>query len=145
MAEYDWDPIEELRRIERRIGEMISGRPEHVEVTRPESQQVPRVDVEERGNNVIVTADMPGMDKGDIRINVTDDGVLEISGERGTEAKKEKEGYIRHERGYARYYRSIRLPAPVDKAAAKATYKDGVLTVTLPMAAKARPSDIPIS
>jgi HSP20 family protein len=88
---------------------------------------------------------MPGMDKSDIRINVTDGNVLEISAEKKAEAKKEEQGYIRRERMYNRYYRSIRLPVPVDKTKAKATYVNGVLEVTIPMIHKTAESEIPVS
>lgn len=144
MVDYDIDPFDELRKIERRLAQVIRGRPERVEMMRPGEVTVPDVDVEERGNDIVVTADMPGMDKDDIRINVTDENVLEISAEKKAEAKKAEKGYVRHERTYNRYYRAIRLPVPVDKTKAKASYKDGVLEVTMPMTHKTAPSEIPI-
>ena len=145
MAEYEMDPFDELRRMQHRLGQMLRGRPERMEVMRPSMVTIPDVDVEERGDDIVVTADMPGVDKGDIRLNVTEDNVLEVSAEKKAEEKKEEKGYIRHERTYSRYYRAIRLPVPVDKAKAKASYKDGVLTVTIPMAHRTTPSEIPVS
>ncbi len=144
MAEYSWDPFEELKRMEQRIGRMfgpeaVSGRMPH------EMTEIPSVDVVEKGNDVIVTADMPGVDKNDIKINVRDNDILEISAQKQTEKEEKEKGFIRHERAYNRYYRSIKLPAPVDKSKAKATYNNGVLEVTLPMTEKARESVIPIS
>jgi HSP20 family protein len=139
------DISDELRRIQHRIGQMLRGKPERMEVMRPGTVTIPDVDVEERGNDIVVTADMPGMDKSDIKVNVTDGNVLEISAEKKAEAKKEEQGYIRRERMYNRYYRSIRLPVPVDKTKAKATYNNGVLEVTIPMIHKTAESEIPIS
>ncbi|HEY3274734.1 MAG TPA: Hsp20/alpha crystallin family protein [Methanocella sp.] len=145
MADYEMDPFDELKRIQHRLGQMLRGRPEKMEVMRPGTVTIPDVDVEERGNDIIVTADMPGVDKSDIRINVTEDNVLEISAEKKAEEKKEEQGYIRHERSYSRYYRAIRLPVPVDKTKAKASYNNGVLDVTMPMIHKTSASEIPIS
>lgn len=107
--------------------------------------EVPSVDVVERGNDVIVTADMPGVDKGDIKINMKDNDILEISAQKQIEKEEKERGFIRHERAYNRYYRSIKLPVPVDKSKAKATYNNGVLEITLPMTEKAKESNIPVS
>lgn len=105
--------------------------------------QMPYVDVMEKGNDVIVTADLPGVDKKDIKISVRGD-VLEISAERKMEREEKEKGYLRHERSYNRFYRSIRLPAAVDKSKAKATLNNGVLEVTLPKIEKAEVSEIPV-
>ena len=127
-----WDPFDELRRIQDRIGRIFN---EYPAMTR--NMQMPTVDVQQRGNDIVVHADMPGVDKDDIRINVRDGNILEVSAEKKIEKEeKEKGGYIRNERAYTGYYRSIMLPAPVDKSKAQASYKDGVLTVTLPMISK---------
>jgi HSP20 family protein len=146
MAGY-WDPFEELRRMQQRMSRMmgeVSGHQALPEESR-ESTEVPSVDVIERGNDVVVTADMPGVDKSDIKINVRDGNILEVSAEKKTEKEEKEKGFIRHERAYNRYYRSIRLPAPVDKNKAKATYNNGVLEITLPMTQTAKESNIPIT
>jgi HSP20 family protein len=145
LADYEMDPFDELRMIQHRLAQIIRGRPERMEVMRPGEVTVPDVDVEERGNDIVVTVDMPGVDKGDIRINVTDENVLEISAEKKVETKKEEKGYVRHERTYNRYYRAIRLPVSVDKTKAKASYKDGVLEISMPMTHKTAASEIPVS
>jgi len=146
MAGY-WDPFEELRRMQQRMSRMMgemSGQPASPGESR-EAAEVPSVDVIERGNDVVVTADMPGVDKSDIRINVKDNNLLEISAEKKMEKEEKEKGFIRHERAYDRYYRAIRLPAPVDKSKAKATYNNGVLEITLPMTQTAGESNIPVS
>lgn len=85
MARYTWDPFDELRRMQSRMSRIFGEIPEHLlpEERMAETQdvQVPYVDVLERNNDVIVTADLPGVDKNDIKINVRDN-VLEISAER---------------------------------------------------------------
>jgi HSP20 family protein len=145
LADYEMDPFDELKRIQHKLGQMLRGRPESVNVMRPGMITIPDVDVQEKGDDIIVTADMPGLDKGDIRVNVTDSNVLEISAEKKAEAKKEEQGYIRRERTYSRYYRSIGLPVPVDKTKAKATYNNGVLEITIPMVHRTSESEIPVS
>ena len=145
MADYETDISDELRRIQHRIGQILRGKPERMEVMRPGTVTIPDVDVEECGNDLVVTADMPGMDRSDIRVDVTDGNVLEISAERKAEAKTEEQDYIRRERTYSRYYRSIRLPVPVDKTKAKATYSNGVLEIRMPMVHRTSESEIPIS
>jgi len=139
------DPFDELRRIQHKLGQMLRGRPESVDVMRPGAVTIPDVDVVEKGDDIIVTADMPGVDKSDIKINVTEDNVLEISAEKKAETKKEEKNYVRHERSYSRYYRAIRLPVPVDKTKAKASYNNGVLEVSMPMVHRTKSSEIPIS
>lgn len=134
MAGYMWDPFDELKNIEQRMKRMRGGKSE-----------VPDIDVQEHDNNVIVTADMPGVDKNDIKINVRNGNILEISAQKKTEQEQKEQGFIRHERGYTGYYRSITLPASVDQSKAKATYNNGVLEITLPITQEARASNIPIS
>ncbi|MGA9138677.1 MAG: Hsp20/alpha crystallin family protein [Methanocella sp.] len=140
-----WDPFEELKRIQDRLGRIFSEYP----ATAGEGRMMgtPSVDVQERGNDVIVTADMPGVSKDDIRLEIREGNILDISAEKKSERKEEEKGYVRHERSYTGYYRSIRLPAPVDKTKAKASYNNGVLEITLPMAEKPKPkaSDIPVN
>jgi HSP20 family protein len=138
------DPFDELRRIQHKLGQMLRGRPESVDVMRPGTVTIPDVDVEEKGDDIIVTADMPGVEKSDIQINVTEDNVLEISAEKKAETKKEEKNYVRHERSYSRYYRAIRLPVPVDKTKAKAAYNNGVLEISMPMVHRTKSSEIPI-
>ncbi len=146
MARYVWDPFEELRRMQERMSRLFEELPEAIGPSlpvSPEMTQMPYVDVIEKGNDVIVTADLPGVEKKDIKINVRGD-VLEISAERRMEREEKEKGYLRHERSYNRFYRSIRLPAAVDKSKAKATLNNGVLEITLPKIEKAEVSEIPV-
>ncbi len=91
----------------------------------------PLADVKETDEEVVVTMDLPGMDKGDVEINVTED-TLEVKAERKTEKEEEKEEFHRKERTFARCERSLKLPAEVKADDAKASLKDGVLEVRLP-------------
>lgn len=90
----------------------------------------PALDVYEKGSQLIVKAELPGMDKKDINISVDND-VLTISGTRKIERELKKENYYHVERSYGSISRSIRLPEGVKEQDIKASYKDGVLTITL--------------
>jgi HSP20 family protein len=143
---YTWDPIDELRRMQYRMSQLFEEFPEYIESSRlPASRdsQVPYVDVIDREKDTIVTADLPGVEKSDIRINVRDN-TLEISAEKKIVRENEDEGYIRRERGHTRFYRAIRLPTPVDESRAGAIFNNGVLEITLPKAEKKAGSNIPI-
>lgn len=89
------------------------------------------VDVADRGETFEVTADLPGFSKDDISVTVKDTR-LTIAAESETEAEESDEDYLRRERSRRSMSRSVTLPDPVDESAVAATYRNGVLTVTLP-------------
>ena len=91
----------------------------------------PLADVKETDEEVVVTMDLPGMDKGDVEITVTEDA-LEVKAERKAEKEEKEEDFYRKERTFARFERSLKLPAEVRAEDAKASLKDGVLEVHLP-------------
>ena len=91
----------------------------------------PLADIKETDDEVVVTVDLPGMDKGDVEISVAED-LLEIRAERKTETEEKGEEFYRKERSFARFERSLKLPAEVKAEEARASLKDGVLTVHLP-------------
>lgn len=89
------------------------------------------VDVQETEKEIIITAELPGMDKEDIDVNITTDRI-EITAQKKEESQEEKEGLKLYGRRYAGFFRSIPLPGMVKADNAKATYKNGVLEITLP-------------
>ena len=103
----------------------------------------PTVDVGETNDEVVVKAEMPGMSKDDIEINV-EDNQLTLSGEKKQEQEQKDTNYYRVERSYGAFRRIFTLPARVDVSKVKATYQNGVLTVRVPKseAAKARKIEI---
>jgi HSP20 family protein len=105
----------------------------------------PPVEVFERNNNLVVRAELPGLNKDDVKVEMTNEG-LAISGERKSEHEEKREGYYRSERSYGRFYRSVPLPEGVDAEKAKAEFKDGVLQVEvpLPQSAQRKAREIPI-
>jgi HSP20 family protein len=103
----------------------------------------PSIDIEESNGNLMVKAEIPGMDKKDIKVVVKDD-MLTISGERKRENETKEKTFHRIERSYGQFRRMIRLPAEVDAEKVKATYKDGVLNVTLPKPESMKPKNIDV-
>ncbi len=96
-----------------------------------DKQWLPTVDVSETDDQVIVRAEVPGMDKKDISITMSD-GLLTIQGEKKQETEEEKENYRFVERRYGSFSRSLRVPSGVDADKIEASYKDGVLKVAIP-------------
>jgi len=90
-----------------------------------------RVDVREQGNEIIVVADLPGVDKADVSLNLVNPRALEISCDRSKNKEEESVGYYVRERVYGTMRRIIALPADVMEENAKASFKNGVLEVTL--------------
>jgi HSP20 family protein len=91
----------------------------------------PDVEVFQRGNEIVVRADLPGLKREDVKVDVTDDGIT-IQGERRREEKEEREGFYRSERSYGTFTRFIPLPEGAITDQAKAHFKDGVLQITVP-------------
>lgn len=89
------------------------------------------VDVVENDADFVVTVDLPGFDRDDVTIEVSDH-TLRVEADREERVDEEEPRYLRHERRHESAERSIRLPGDVDKEAVTATMKNGVLTVTLP-------------
>jgi HSP20 family protein len=98
---------------------------------------VPKVDVKEEDKEIIVSAELPGMDQKDIDVTVANDSV-HISGEKKHEEKEEEKGYYRHETSYGTFERVIDLPAEVDENKAEAEFSKGVLTIRLPKSEEAQ-------
>lgn len=91
----------------------------------------PRIEAFERDDHLIVRAELPGVSKDDVKIDITDT-VLTIQGERRHEATDQDKGVYRSERSYGRFYRIIPLPEGVDPDKADAKFNDGVLEISVP-------------
>lgn len=114
-------------------------------VAQPEAARpwAPAVDILETENELILKADLPEVKQDQIDIRV-EDGTLTLRGERKFEAVKDGKGYHRIERSYGAFSRSFLLPDTVQSDGVKATFKDGVLTVTLPKKEMAKPRQIKV-
>lgn len=104
----------------------------------------PALDLYQSNDNVIAVVELPGMRKEEIEISLHD-GTLTISGERKRESSSNGEKDERTERYIGRFRRSIALPTRVDANKVSATYRDGILTVTLPKAEEVKPKQIQVS
>jgi HSP20 family protein len=93
----------------------------------------PDLEMFERNGRFIVRADLPGLAKEGVKVNIVD-GMLTIEGDRKREVETKGEGYFRSERSYGTFYRSIPLPEGAKVDQVQATFKNGVLEVTLPLA-----------
>jgi HSP20 family protein len=102
--------------------------------------------VDESDEAYTVRADLPGLEEKDIRVSLEED-VLTIQGKQASEKQEEKKGVRWVERAHGSFHRAIRLPAEVDAAKVAASYRQGVLTVTLPKLPEAKPEvrTIPIT
>jgi HSP20 family protein len=105
----------------------------------------PAIEVREQDNNLVIWADLPGLKKEDVKLEITDDGLL-IQGERKREhEERSEEGWYRSERSYGHFSRLIPLPEGANIDQAKASFKDGVLEVRVPVpASRQRRREIPI-
>ena len=131
------DLFEEFRKIQKRMFEdfyhwprfpRLAWAPQEKELLKFE---VPAEDLKETNEELIAKFDLPGIDKKDIHLKVTEN-TLEVKAEKKEELKEEREGFFRQERAYRGFYRRTLLPKKVKPEQVQAEYKNGVLTVHLP-------------
>ncbi len=108
-----------------------------------EGSWLPAVDVHETKKDVVVTLDVPAIDPKEVSISIADDR-LTVKGERKREEETKDENCYKSERVYGMFQRVVQLPAQVLGDKAKATYKDGVLKITVPKSQKAVPKEIKV-
>lgn len=150
MAIVRWEPFRDLisvqERMNRLFDEAFRG------VTRPGTEEdwalggswAPAVDIYEQGSDIVLKAELPGVNPKDVDILV-ENNVLTLRGERSFDQEVKRESYHRVERAYGSFSRSFTLPSVVDTDKIKADYKDGVLRVTLPKKDEAKPKQIAIN
>ncbi len=103
----------------------------------------PRSDVQFCDGNLVVTAELPGLKKEDVKVEITDDALV-IEGERKLEHKEDHDGYHRYERSYGKFYRSIALPEGAKPDQATAELSEGVLKVTVPAVEVKKARQVPV-
>ena len=109
-----------------------------------ETAWMPTVDISETENGYEIRAELPGVSEDDVNVSVTDN-VLTVKGEKRQEEETEGKNYHRVERRYGSFQRSFTLPRHIETEAIKAEFKDGVLTLGIPKAEVAKPTEIPIA
>ena len=139
-----WRPFE----FEKRRREMdpfwesfVEGRP--AQIAREEGEWLPSLDVSETKGELVVKAELPGIDPKDIDVSLSE-GVLTIKGEKRQEKEEKEEGYHVVERSYGSFSRSIRLPGEIRNEVVSASYKNGVLKIILPKSEEAKKKEIKI-
>ena len=105
--------------------------------------QYPTVDIYDNDENIIITAELPGIDKKDIVIDVKD-GVLTLKGERSLDNEVKEDKYYCRERMYGKFERAFRLPADVDPEKISADYKDGILKIDIPKPEGKKPKHVAV-
>ncbi len=103
----------------------------------------PTVDIYDNDEYIFITAELPGIDKKDIVIDVKD-GVLTLKGERSFDNEVKEKKYYRRERTFGKFERVFRLPADVDPEKISADYKDGILKIDIPKPEEQKPKQITV-
>jgi len=149
MAIVRWEPFRDLVAVQDRLNRIFDdtfrGNPRGSdEDWALGGQWAPSVDIFEHEGNLVLRAELPGIEPKDVDVHV-ENNVLTLRGERKFESEVKREKYHRVERAYGTFSRSFTLPNVVDTEKIKAEYRDGVLNVTLPTKEEAKPKQISIN
>ncbi len=141
-----WEPFRELSTLQDRINRAFreSYREGGQDESLATSSFAPAVDVYEDEHNVTLKIEVPGIDEKDINVNL-ENSTLTVHGERKIEKEEKEENYRRVESQYGSFTRTFNLPPTVDSEKVSATYDKGVLKVTLPKKAEAKPKQIKVN
>jgi len=145
MSLVRWDPFRDLEALQEDVSRLFQE-----SISRPRREApaarvwAPAVDVVEDQDKILVKAELPGIKKEDIDIELTGD-TLTVRGERKFESEEKKENYVRVERTYGRFQRTFTIGIPVKADGVKAAYKDGILEVTIPKSEQTKPKKVDIS
>jgi HSP20 family protein len=149
MAIVRWEPFRDLMSLQDRMNRLFdeSYRSTQRGGTDDEwalgGSWAPAVDIYEQGTDIVLKAELPGVDPKDVDIRL-ENNVLSLRGQRKLESEVKRENYHRVERSYGTFSRSFTLPTVVDQASIKAEFKDGLLRLTLPKREEAKPKQIQI-
>ena len=148
MAIVRWEPLRDLLSLQERMNRMFGEYRGAAAGSDDEwalgGSWAPVVDIYEQGSDIVLKAELPGVDPKDVDIRL-ENNVLTLRGQRKLESEVKKESYHRVERSYGSFSRSFTLPSVVDQAGIKAEVKDGILKVVLPKREEAKPKQIEIS
>ena len=152
MAIVRWEPFRDLLSLQDRMNRLFHesyrgaspGPAPNEEDWALGGSWAPAVDIYEQEGNIVLKAELPGIDSKDVDIRL-ENNVLTLRGERKLDEEVKRDNYHRVERSYGTFTRSFTLPTVVDQEKIKAEYKDGVLRVTLPKHEEAKPKQISIA
>ena len=137
------EPMTSLRRLNTLLDEAFGSWPQHQENGALTSSWIPACDVFEDKDAVKIVAELPGVQAEDVKISL-ENNLLTIRGEKRQQAEENNERVHRYERTYGSFERAFALPTTVDPEKIAANYANGVLTVSIPKAERARPREIPV-
>jgi HSP20 family protein len=146
MAIVRWDPARELDTLQgdvNRLFDSFFGRRDGAAAANGSRRWIPAMDLVETEDQLVLRADLPGVDRDDVDIEVKD-GVLTVSGERRAEHEEKREGFHRVERSFGRFSRSLELPQGVEAESVRANFERGVLEVRMPKPEERKPTRIEI-
>jgi len=137
MTLIKWDPFRELSDFHRRLGWPFVGSDDAW------GSWSPAVDIFEKGDDLVIRAELPGVENNDIDVRI-EDHTLVLRGGRKREEEVSDDRVYRLERAHGSFVRSFRLPETIDVARVDATYRDGVLEITLPKAEASKPKRVEV-
>ena len=143
---FRWDPFREFEDLTERFGRLMSRLPPTRETGREAlmvADWAPSVDISETGSEFLIKAEIPEVEKKDVKVTVQDN-VLTVQGERKQEKEEKGKKYHRVERSYGNFVRSFSLPEGVDDTNVTAEFKDGMLLVHVPKTEKAKPKAVEV-
>ncbi len=146
MAIIRWDPFRDLMTLRERMNRLFedvftSARGEEKDLI--SSSWTPAVDIYEDENQLVLTAEVPGIEEKDIEIKL-EDNTLSIRGERKMEKETNEENYYRIEMAYGSFYRSFSLPNYIDQDKIQAEHENGILKITMPKRPELKPRKVKI-
>lgn len=145
MAIIRWDPVRDMvtlrEKMNRLFEDVFTGQSEGKELAA--STWAPAVDIFETENDLVMTAEVPGIDEKDIEIKI-EDNTLILKGARKFEKETKEENYHRIERSYGSFYRAFTLPNSIDPERIQAEHENGVLKITMPKRTELKPRKVKI-
>lgn len=142
MTLVKWEPFRDLMAMQDRMTRLIDETFSRIwKEDMAQGVWSPPVDILERGDEVVVKVDLPGVTQNEIDIRV-EEGTLTIQGERKFVKESSEENYVQIERPYGTFRRTFSIPRTIDQESIKASYKDGVLQIILPRRQEIQPKQI---
>jgi HSP20 family protein len=146
MALVRWEPVRELTSLQNEMNRLFTTFFDTPTGGNGESagrRWIPAMDLVETDDHFVLKADLPGLSEGDVSIEL-EDNVLTVSGERKAEHEDKREGFVRVERAYGAFRRSLTLPEGVDPEGVAASFDKGVLEVRIPKPEERKPRRVAI-
>ena len=147
MAVIRWDPFRDVVTLQDRMNRLFD---QALSRTRTDEEEgltastwVPAIDIIETADSIVMRAELPGVNRENIDIQVRDN-TLTLKGERTFERDVKDENYLRIERSYGAFQRAFNLPTVIQQDKIKAVFRDGVLEMTIPKAEEAKPKQVKI-